>query len=274
VSASTLAQATGDRPIFLSTNACIRDYPSLMAPAGTTSRILVVDDDRRLCGFLAKFLTNEGYAIAAAHDGQKMRRALADDAYDLVILDLSFPQGDDGMTLARGLRAQYEMPLIMLSGKNTTIDKVVCLEIGADDYITKPFEPRELLARIRTVLRRAAHRVDVPGTPPQGASTISFCGWRLDLARHELFSARGEAVKLTTQEFQILAALARRPGRVLSRDQILDIVANRHWTPYDRSIDVLIGKIRRKMQDDAAQNRFIKTVRGIGYMFVPPLAEL
>ncbi len=240
-------------------------------PSGQPLRILVVDDDRRLCGFLARFLSNEGYAIAAAHDGQAMLRAVADLLFDLIILDLRFPRGEDGMTLARRLRGQYETPLIVLSGKSATIDKVVCLEIGADDYVTKPFEPRELLARIRTVLRRVGVRVEPNGADPASppSSTLTFRGWRLDLGRRELYSPEMEPVDLTSREFEVLAALARRPGRVLSRDQILDIVANRHCAPYDRSIDVLIGKVRRKIRDDARATCLIKTVRGVGYMFSP-----
>jgi DNA-binding response OmpR family regulator len=242
-----------------------------MQSLGRTASILVVDDDRRLCRFLARFLFGEGYAVASVHNGQAMRRAFADAAFDLVILDLGFPHGEDGMTLARRLRAQYDTPLIVLSGKNTTIDKVVCLELGADDYVTKPFEPRELLARIRTVLRRVAGRVEpVEAIPaPRSANVLAFRGWRLDLDRREVFSPDDQAVVLTSREFELLAALARRPGRVLSRDQILDIVANRHWTPYDRSIDVLVGKIRRKLGDDVLATRLIKTVRGVGYMFSP-----
>lgn len=242
--------------------------------AAKSSRILVVDDDVRLCGFLTRFLGREGYAAAAAHDGRGMRRAIADGPFDLVILDLTFPAGEDGMSLARGLRGQYEIPLIVLSGKNETIDKVVCLELGADDYVTKPFEPRELLARIRTVLRRAGGpgRVSWPSVTDEDGDVLRFEGWQLDLSRRELSSPAGEAVRLTGQEFQLLATLAARPGRPLSRDQILDLIANRHWTPYDRSIDVLIGKLRRKLGDDTPGGCLIKTVRGIGYMFAPARA--
>lgn len=239
-----------------------------MSVAEQRSRILVVDDDRRLCSFLERFLTSEGYAIVSTHDGRSMRRALADEAFDLVILDLGFPVGEDGVTLARSMRSQYDLPLIMLSGKNTTIDKVVCLELGADDYITKPFEPRELLARVRTVMRRFAKRINVPeAAEVDRSASVCFDGWRLDPTRYKLSSPNGENVRLTSQEFQILSALVERRGRVLSREQILDIVANRSWTPYDRSIDVLIGKIRRKLRDNARDTQFIKTIRGVGYMF-------
>ncbi|MEK0084425.1 winged helix-turn-helix domain-containing protein [Benzoatithermus flavus] len=240
--------------------------------AGTSSRILLVDDDRRLCRFLSRFLGREGYATAIAHDGRAMRRAIADSGFDLVILDLTFPEGEDGISLARGLRAQCGTPLLILSGKSSTIDKVVCLELGADDYVTKPFEPRELLARIRSLLRRAGYGPEPlrsTGHPPEGGEVVRFLGWRLDRARRALLSPEGRPVRLTSREFDLLEALAVRPGRILSREQILDIVANRHWTPFDRSIDVLIGKIRKKLQDHARDAQLIKTVRGIGYMFVP-----
>lgn len=235
-----------------------------------TSRILIVDDDRRLCNFLSKFLAREGYTVKVTHDGRGMRAALADFSFDLIILDLTFPQGEDGLTLAKGLRMQTDMPFIMLSGKGATTDKVVGLELGAEDYIAKPFEPRELLARIRTVLRRAANQISSrEAKADYSENEIEFDGWRLDLARHELLSPDHQKVELTSQEFRLLEALAKRSGRILSRDQILDIVAKRHWNPYDRSIDVLIGKLRRKLRDDPRQPRLIKTVRGVGYMFVP-----
>jgi DNA-binding response OmpR family regulator len=244
----------------------------MMQLAGTPSRILLVDDDQRLCRFLSGFLGREGYATATAHDGRAMRRAVADTGFDLVILDLTFPAGDDGISLARGLRAQCGVPLLILSGKNTVVDKVVCLELGADDYVTKPFEPRELLARIRSILRRAAAGAEplrAVDRPPSQDGMLRFAGWRLDTARRELFAPDDRPVRLTSREFLVLAALAARPGRVLSRDQILDLAANRHWTPFDRSIDVLIGKIRRKLHDHARDAHLIKTIRGVGYMFVP-----
>jgi DNA-binding response OmpR family regulator len=248
--------------------------PPTVCGTARTSRILVVDDDRRLCAFLTRFLGREGYGTAAAHDGRAMRRAIADCAYDLVILDLGFPSGEDGVSLARGLLAQHDVPVIMLTGKHDTIDKVVCLELGADDYVTKPFEPRELLARIRTVLRRVggALRLDRGEASDDGAEMLSFDGWRLDLGRRELRAPTDEPVRLTGREFQLLAALALRPRRPLSRDQILDLIANRHWTPYDRSIDVLVGKLRRKLGDDPRGGRLIQTVRGIGYRFAPSRA--
>jgi len=242
----------------------------MMGPYRSISSILLVDDDRRLCAFLTRFLKGEGYAVKVAHEGRDMRAALADSTFDLVILDLTFQRGEDGLTLAKGLRAQTETPFIMLSGKNATVDKVVGLELGADDYIAKPFEPRELLARVRTVLRRSANQISSTGAGTERSENeVKFAGWRLDLARHELLSPDNRNVVLTSQEFRLLEALVQRSGRLLSRDQILDIVAKRHWSPSDRSIDVLVGKLRRKLGDDARRAQFIKTVRGVGYMFSP-----
>jgi len=231
--------------------------------------ILVVDDDRQLCRLLERLLSREGYDVSAVHDGTAMRRAVADHSFALVILDLGFPSGDDGIVLARSLRAQYDMPLIMLSGKTATIDKVVGLELGADDYVTKPFEPRELLARIRAVLRRVVYHMSWPDEATGDRPVVTFNGWRLDLDRRLLVSPANEDVALTSQEFALLATLARRPGRVLSRDQILDLTVNRRWSPDDRSIDMLISKIRRKIGDSSQQGKVIKTVRGIGYMLAP-----
>ena len=235
-------------------------------------RILMVDDDRRMCGFVTKFLTREGFAAEFALDGATMRDALAVTPYDLVILDLTFPRGEDGLTLARGLRASWDMPLLMLSAKCETVDKIVCLEIGADDYLTKPFEPRELLARIRALLRRARGLARAPAVPPtERVNRIGFGAFRLDLDRRELTGPDGERVDLTAHEFRLLAALAERPGRVMSRDQMLDLVASRQWAPFDRSIDVMIGKLRRKL-DDGSGRQLIQTVRGEGYVFTPPAA--
>lgn len=231
-------------------------------------RILMVDDDPRLCGFVTKFLTREGYAAKFVFDGNAMQQALANVPFDLIILDLTFPNGEDGITLARNIRTRYDTPLVMLSGRHDTLDKVICLEIGADDYLTKPFEPRELLARIRTVLRRTKSiPPDRLHDRPANNDAILFAGWRLDLSRRELSSPDLRSVPLTSQEFHLLTALVQRAGRVLTRDQILDLIANRHWTPFDRSIDVLIAKLRRKLNDSNREHQMIKTVRGAGYVF-------
>lgn len=237
-----------------------------------SQRILMVDDDRRMCGFLTKFLVREGYCAEFALDGPSMRHALKATRFDLIILDLTFPNGEDGLSLARTVRAGSDTPLLVLSAKCETIDKIICLEIGADDYVTKPFEPRELLARIRAILRRAYGERRPPPEREAEASTnrLEFGGWRLDLDRRELRRPDASILPLTSHEFRLLVALAQRPGRVLTRDQILDLVANRQWAPFDRSIDVLVGKLRRKL-DDGGGDRLIKTVRGEGYVFTPPL---
>jgi two-component system OmpR family response regulator len=235
-----------------------------------------------MCGFVTKFLEREGFAAEFALNGAGMRDAIAAGMFNLIILDLTFPDGDDGISLARSLRACSETPLIVLSGKCEIIDKIVCLEIGADDYITKPFEPRELLARIRTILRRTQIRGPAGGaaTPPD--KLIFFCGFSFDLAGQTLAGPDGVDIPLTGQELRLLVALVKRPGRVLTRDQILDLIAHRQWAPFDRSVDVLVGKLRRKLGEYGRRARMIRTVRGEGYVFtvladccpnVPPAAR-
>jgi len=237
--------------------------------------ILVVEDDPDMRETVRMALVRDGYRVREAEDGPSMRQALAHGQTDLVILDLVLP-GESGLDLARELRGGSDIPLIMLTGRDNVIDKVVGLEIGADDYITKPFHPRELVARIGTVLRRAAAnagRIDVdPGEALSG--TYRFGDWQLDLSGQRLSRAGGGTVILTTYEFRILAALVRRAGRALTRDQIMDLVADRAWNPLDRSIDVLVGKIRKKLGDNPRDPSFIRTVRNTGYMFVANVERL
>ena len=236
-------------------------------------RILVVDDDPRICRLLNRFLTVEGYVVDSAPNGHVMLRALRSEPFDLVILDLRLPGGEDGLSLARRMRAETNAALIMLTGRSDAVDKVIGLELGADDYVTKPFDRRELLARIRSVLRRSAVRESETQTGARGGSVVRFCEWTVDLNQREVLSPEGTVVELTFHEFELLAALVNRPQRVVSRDQILELISNRHWQPYDRSIDVLIGKLRRKLSDDPRHPRLIKTVRGVGYMFTPLLSS-
>jgi len=247
-----------------------------MASAGVLSanpgRILVVDDDLRIQRLLHRLLSAEGYVVHSASSGTGMRRALDEKRFDLVILDLRLPGGEDGLSLAQDLRATSDVSLIMLTGKGEPVDKVVGLELGADDYVTKPFDRRELVARIRSVLRRAALTRAVAHQPGD-AGVFRFGGWTLDLARHELTSDSGQPIELTTYEFLLLSALAQRAGQVLSRDRILDVIAKRNWQPYDRSIDVLVGKLRRKLKDDPRRPRIIRTIRGVGYMLMPPTGQ-
>ncbi|MDQ0346063.1 response regulator [Ancylobacter vacuolatus] len=243
-----------------------------MGETACMPRILMVDDDRRMCGFVTKFLAREGFSAEFALDGSSMRDALAVTSFDLIILDLTFPRGEDGLSLARTVRAIGHMPLLVLSAKCETVDKIVCLELGADDYVTKPFEPRELLARIRALLRRArgVGRGAPSAEPPDNRRR--FGTWQLDLDGRELIRPDASRVALTSHEFRLLVALTERPGRVLTRDQMLDLVSNRQWAPFDRSIDVLVGKLRRKL-DDGSGWQTIKTVRGEGYVFTPPPAH-
>jgi len=231
-----------------------------------TSSILVVDDDPRLCRLLSRYLAGEGYPVRTAGSAREMREMMALEQPRLVILDLMLPD-EDGLSLAREIRARSDIGILMLTGKREPVDKIVGLELGADDYMTKPFDERELLARVRSILRRVA-----PSERRESANNVSaltFDGWTLDLAAWELTDPAGRPVELTSHEFELLAALAAHAGRVLSRDAILEIVAGRDWTPYDRSVDVLVGKLRRKLGDDPRAPRMIKTVRGAGYKLTP-----
>lgn len=231
--------------------------------------ILVVEDDPDMRETVCAALLRDGYLVQEAEDGPGMRSILAQCQVDLVILDLGLP-GESGFDLARKLRNSSDIPLIMLTGRDNVIDKVVGLEIGADDYITKPFHARELVARIGTVLRRVHAGARNAGleTGEGSPDAIRFGEWTLDLRGHRLTGYDSDVVLLTTYEFQVLSTLVQRPGKVLTRDQIMDLVADREWNPLDRSIDVLIGKIRRKLGDDSRNPKFIRTVRNFGYMFI------
>ena len=231
----------------------------------TAPSILIVEDDPRARRMVSMFLLREGYQVRAVGTADEMRRSLGVRQADLILLDLMLP-GEDGLSVARELRADSDVAIIMLTGKVSTMDKVVGLEVGADDYITKPFDERELLARIRTVLRRASNRNASAHTLPPGR-TAHFEGWLVDMVAQELTAPSGDKVVLTGNEFQLLASLITRSERALSRQEILDAVFGRDWSPNDRSIDVLIAKLRRKLGDDPRQPHLIKTIRGTGYRF-------
>jgi len=228
--------------------------------------ILVVDDDREIRDLLARYLSRHGFRVRGAADGREMRRALADWSIDLIVLDLMLP-GEDGLTLCRRLRAESQIPVIMLTAKGDEIDRIVGLEMGADDYAAKPFNPRELLARIKAVLRRA----DGAAGPAAGerANRVRFAGWRLDFGRRELVSPADVLVPLSAGEYDLLVAFVGHPQRVLSRDQLLDLARGREAQPFDRSIDVQVSRLRRKIEADAANPEIIKTVRGGGYLLAP-----
>ncbi len=227
--------------------------------------VLVVDDEPDICEQIQIYLTDAGFRVTSAGDGQAMRKIVAADPVDLVLLDLQLP-GEDGLTIARDYLATSDIPFIMLTSRDEVMDRVVGLEIGADDYVPKPFHLRELLARVRTVLRRSEQR-SVSGDRSALGGTLRFSGWALDVMARTLTSAEGKRVALTTQEFNLLSAFVRQPNLVLTRDQLLDSAADRKWQPFDRAIDVLIGRLRRKIEVDSRAPRLIKTVRGAGYIF-------
>ena len=230
--------------------------------------ILVVDDQREICDLVQDYLSDEGYRVSIANDGAAMRRVMAQSAVDLVILDLMLP-GEDGLTLARALRDVSDVGIIILTGRGDTVDRIIGLEMGADDYLPKPFHPRELLARVRSVLRRVSSRTAENASAAR--SRARFAGWNLDLASRELRSPSGKEVRLTTGEFDLLAVFVNNANQVLSRDRLLDLARNREAGPFDRTIDVQVGRLRRKLESDPQKPTLIKTVRGSGYIFTPSI---
>ena len=233
-----------------------------------SEHILVVEDDPTVRSFIEEYLGSQGYRMSGAKDGTGMRHVLSKQDVDLVILDLMLP-GEDGLELAREIRAESDVPIVMVTGRSDTVDRVVGLEMGADDYIPKPFEARELLARIRSVLRRAQK---APGTRSENKprqTMASFSGWTLDLGRRQLIGTNGEEVRLTSAEFDLLVAFVNNPDKVLSRDRLLDLVYGREMFPFERSIDVLVMRLRGKIETDRGNPELIKTVRGAGYVFTP-----
>jgi two-component system OmpR family response regulator len=223
--------------------------------------ILIVDDDAEIRDLVSGFLKRNGYRTLTARDGRAMRQALADYKFDLVVLDLMMP-GEDGLSLCRDLRAKSKLPVIMVTARGEETDRIVGLEIGADDYLPKPFSPRELLARIRAVLRRAS---DV-GDPPV-REQVTFDGWTLDLGGRSLADPSGQPIELTGGEFELLKAFVERPQRVLSRDQLLDITRGRDPILFDRAIDAQVSRLRKKIETDPGNPTLIKTVRAGGYVF-------
>ncbi|QXP82915.1 response regulator [Methylococcus sp. ANG] len=227
--------------------------------------ILIVDDDRELRQLLTGFLGRHGFRVDAAVDGKGMAKLLETGRFDLVVLDVMLP-GEDGLALCRSLRAVSSLPVIMLTALADETDRIVGLEMGADDYVVKPFNPRELLARIKAVLRRTG---SVPNSREGTGAILVFDGWRLDLAKRELHSPEGVLMPLTGGEFDLLAAFAQHAQRVLNRDQLLDLTRGRAASAYDRSVDVQLSRLRRKIEADPGDPVLIKTVRGGGYLFTP-----
>lgn len=238
-------------------------------------RILLVDDDPDVREMLSEYLGNHGFDVTGVDGGAKMREALSRSLPHVVLLDLRLP-GEDGLSLLRYLRENHALGVVMVTGAGETVDRIVGLEMGADDYIAKPFEPRELLARVKSVLRRVqgaspavdggAQQLPMSGAGSDGHMPVGEC--RLDLRSHRLFDANGEEVMLTSMEFDLLRAFVEHPNQVLSRDQLLTLTRNREWEPFDRSIDIRIARLRRKVEPDPERPRVIRTVRGAGYMFV------
>lgn len=238
----------------------------------TRSRhILIVDDDREIRQLLAKYLGQQGWRVATAKDGEEMRALVAVSVFDLVILDIMMP-GDDGLILCRELRAESDVPILMLTAVGDPTDRVIGLEMGADDYLGKPFLPRELLARVKAIFRRVApggQRPDEAG--PE--RVLRFDRFIADLGAREVRDEDGAVIGLSGGEWQILEAFLTHPRRVLSRDQLLDLARGRSAAPFDRSIDIQVSRLRRKLGDDPREPRIIKTVRAGGYIFTANLAE-
>ena len=235
----------------------------------TNGRVLVVDDDAEVRGMLVEYLSTSGYEVSAAADGATMREALARARPEVVLLDVNLP-GEDGLSLARFLREHHDLGIIMVTAAGEVVDRIVGLEMGADDYVAKPFDLRELRARLKSVMRRVQGRSAAPPAPAAGArDRVPVGQCLLDLKSRQLFDRDGRDIALTAMEFDLLKAFVEHPNQVLSRDQLLTLTRNREWEPFDRSIDIRIARVRRKVEADPDNPRAIRTVRGAGYMFVP-----
>jgi two-component system phosphate regulon response regulator OmpR len=234
----------------------------------SAARVLVVDDDRTVREMLAQYLTEHGYEVALADGGEAMRAELERALPSAVLLDVRMP-GKDGLTLARYVREHYDVGIIMVTAADDVVDRVAGLEVGADDYIAKPFDLRELRARLKSVLRRVEAKAPPSAARPAAHERISIGKCQLDLRSHELRDERGREVPITSMEFDLLKVFVAHPNQVLSRDRLLSLTRNREWEPFDRSIDIRIARLRRKLEDDPDRPRAIRTVRGAGYMYVP-----
>ncbi|KQZ50003.1 two-component system response regulator [Rhizobium sp. Root149] len=229
-------------------------------------RILIVDDDPRIRQMVTRYFEDEGFVVHGAADGNGMRKALADHTIDLILLDLVLPQSEDGLALAREVRAGSDVPIVMLTGRDDVLDRIIGLEVGADDYIPKPFHLREVLARVRSILRRRK-----PAEPAQShadpGQTLEFDGWRLEIHRRRLLNPDQQEIELTTGEFDMLTVMIRNAGRVLTREMLMDQTRGRQFDAYDRAIDAQIARLRKKIEPNPAQPTFIRSVRGVGYIF-------
>jgi DNA-binding response OmpR family regulator len=237
------------------------------SPRDAAAHILIVDDDSRIRQMLTRYFEQEGYQVSVAADGAAMWVQLSAKPVDIILLDVVMP-GDDGVTLAREIRARSNIGVIMLTGRGEVLDRVVGLEVGADDYIAKPFHLREVLARVKSVLRRRKLVSEILSTFQDPANeSVRFDGWLFDTARRQLVSPKGEDVLLTTGEFDLLAALLKHPGRVLGREALMDLTRGRSWEVFDRTIDAQIARLRKKIETDPKNPELVKSVRGVGYVF-------
>ncbi|NVK55886.1 MAG: two-component system response regulator OmpR [Alteromonadaceae bacterium] len=231
-----------------------------------TSKILVVDDDMRLRSLLERYLVEQGFQVRTAANSEQMDRLLERENFHLMVLDLMLP-GEDGLSICRRLRqAESKMPIIMLTAKGDEVDRIIGLEMGADDYLPKPFNPRELLARAKAVLRRQT--IEAPGAPSMEEQIVEFGEYRLNLATREM-TANGKPLALTSGEFAVLKSLVTHPREPLSRDKLMNLARGRDYSALERSIDVQVSRLRRMLEDDPAHPRYIQTVWGLGYVFVP-----
>ena len=231
--------------------------------------VLIVDDDPDVRDMIAEYLSENGYEVMQADSGESMRAALAQRVPDAVLLDVRLGR-EDGLSLARFLREHYALGIIMVTAAGDVVDRVIGLEVGADDYLAKPFDPRELRARLRSVMRRSSASTDAKAanaaTPP-GRIPVGRC--MLDLAAYRLIDEDGQEIALTSMEFDLLKVFVEHPNKVLSRDQLLNTTRNRDWQPFDRSIDIRIARLRRKIETDPESPQLIRTIRNSGYMYVP-----
>jgi two-component system, OmpR family, response regulator len=238
--------------------------------------LAVVDDEAEITQLVANYLKGRGFRVSQLHNGASLFELMAADPPQLVLLDLGLGD-EDGLAIARKLREHHRCGLVIVTGRSDPVDKIVGLEVGADDYVTKPFDLRELLARIKALQRRlepAAETAAASAPTAAPCTTLRFAGWSLDTAARALTSPEQRDVALTTGEFDLLATFARHPGRVLSRDFLLEATRGRESGPFDRTIDVQVGRLRRKIEADPENPQIIKSVRGAGYLFVPPVSSV
>lgn len=268
------------RRILPALTVCFRgiDKRMIIEPDQTSSatqpmHVLVVDDDTEIARILSRYFSSHGFRVSTAGDGVQMRRVLDSEPVDIVMLDLGLP-GEDGLMLTRHLREHWHGPVIIITGRGESVDRVVGLELGADDYVTKPFDLRELLARVRSVLRRSSPAPAKTASPSSESRRFAFDGYVLDTQSHSLYSPHGEPIALTSGEFALLRVLVENANKVLSRDQLMTHMHGRDAGPYDRSIDVQIGRLRRKIEPDAANPQRIKSIRGTGYLFSPSVQRV